>query len=240
MRFLRTDDMLRMQTARRRLCGLRRPCPGGRAAEGGVSPSGRQHRPPPFEQRVSRSQPRRQRLRRPPARSSPGPSSTRGCQLDPPTAQALYTGILTDTGQFRFTSTSRRMLRPGAASSSRRGASPAGAGFELYERETPGKLRLAPALPRLPAAGMRRARRASARCAEGSSPKPAPGPRTRRGLSTTPGSIDGVDIGVLIEEQARRSGEGEPARQGRRRCRVDLVAAQVRRRGSCLRGRAEP
>jgi phosphoesterase RecJ-like protein len=61
--------------------------------------------------------------------------------VDAQAAQALYTGILTDTGQFRFASTSRRTFLL-AAELMTRGARPPEAGFELYERETMGKLQL--------------------------------------------------------------------------------------------------
>lgn len=61
--------------------------------------------------------------------------------VDAQSAQALYTGILTDTGQFRFNSTSRRCFVL-AGDLVARGAKPAEAGYELYERETEGKLRL--------------------------------------------------------------------------------------------------
>src|SRR5262249_27256912 len=62
-------------------------------------------------------------------------------QVDAQAAQALYTGILTDTGQFRFNATSRRCFVL-AGELVARGAPPAEAGFELYERESEGKLRL--------------------------------------------------------------------------------------------------
>jgi phosphoesterase RecJ-like protein len=61
--------------------------------------------------------------------------------IDRVTAQALYTGIMTDTGQFRFASTSERVFRLCAELVSR-GADPALAGQELYERESFGKLKL--------------------------------------------------------------------------------------------------
>jgi phosphoesterase RecJ-like protein len=64
-----------------------------------------------------------------------------GLTVDAQAAQGLYTGILTDTGQFRFTSTSRRTFLL-AAELMARGAKPTEAGFELYERETTGKLQL--------------------------------------------------------------------------------------------------
>src|SRR5262249_30792864 len=61
--------------------------------------------------------------------------------VDKTTAQALYTGIMTDTGQFRFPSTSVRVFHL-AAELVGRGAEPALAGQELYERESFGKLKL--------------------------------------------------------------------------------------------------
>lgn len=64
-----------------------------------------------------------------------------GEAIDATTAQALYTGIMTDTGQFRFPSTSIRVFEI-AAALLRFGASPAQAGQELYERESHGKLKL--------------------------------------------------------------------------------------------------
>ena len=64
-----------------------------------------------------------------------------GLPIDPLSAQALYVGIMTDTGQFRFSSTSERVFQLCGALLAR-GAKPAVAGQELYERESPGKLKL--------------------------------------------------------------------------------------------------
>ena len=64
-----------------------------------------------------------------------------GLPIDPTSAQALYTGIMTDTGQFRFASTSQRVFTL-AGELLARGANPAQAGQELYERESFGKLKL--------------------------------------------------------------------------------------------------
>ena len=64
-----------------------------------------------------------------------------GIPVDAIAAQALYTGILTDTGQFRFNSTTRRCFVL-AGDLVERGASPVKAGYELYERESAGKLQL--------------------------------------------------------------------------------------------------
>jgi phosphoesterase RecJ-like protein len=62
-------------------------------------------------------------------------------RFDATTAQALYTGIMTDTGQFRFPSTTERVFRI-CSELVARGANPAQAGMELYERETSAKLKL--------------------------------------------------------------------------------------------------
>jgi phosphoesterase RecJ-like protein len=64
-----------------------------------------------------------------------------GYEIDTVTAQALYVGIATDTGQFRFPSTT-----PATFEIARRlcecGAQPAVAAYELYERESFAKIKL--------------------------------------------------------------------------------------------------
>ncbi len=64
-----------------------------------------------------------------------------GLALDRVAAMALFTGIATDTGQFRFAATTERTFRL-AASLVAAGAEPARMGFELYEQESLGKLQL--------------------------------------------------------------------------------------------------
>lgn len=143
--------------------------------------------------------------------------------IDAPTAKALYAGILTDTGQFRFGATSRRCFEL-AGELVTRGAVPAEAGFELYERETIGKLRLLReflASLRLECGG---------RVCVGTLP---PGVFTATGATQedTEGlvdharCIDGVEIAALVEERADGTFKAslrakDPA------CRVDRVAAQ--------------
>lgn len=61
--------------------------------------------------------------------------------IDPVTAQALYVGIATDTGQFRYAATTERIFRL-AASLIEAGADANAAAHELYERESEGRLRL--------------------------------------------------------------------------------------------------
>jgi len=143
--------------------------------------------------------------------------------VDALTAQALYTGILTDTGQFRFNSTSRRCFVL-AGELVARGAHPAEAGFELYERETEGKLRLLQhflASLRLECGG----RVCIGRLVDGIFETTGSNAEDTEGLVDYARSIDGVDIGALIEEKSDGTVKAslrakDPA------YRVDLVAAQ--------------
>jgi bifunctional oligoribonuclease and PAP phosphatase NrnA len=119
--------------------------------------------------------------------------------VDAPTAQALYAGILTDTGQFRFNSTSRRCFLL-AGELVARGAQPAEAGCELYERESEGKLRLLQhflSSLRLECGG----RVCIGRLADGIFEQTGTSAEDTEGLVDYARSIDGVDIGALIEER---------------------------------------
>ena len=154
--------------------------------------------------------------------------------IDAQAAQALYTGILTDTGQFRFNSTSRRCFVLAGELVSR-GANPSEAGYELYERETEGKLRLLQhflASLRLEAGG----RICVGRLAAGVFEQTGTGPEDTEGLVDYARSIDGVDIGALIEEKTDGTVKAslrakEPA------YRVDLVAAKFNGGGhACAAG----
>lgn len=119
--------------------------------------------------------------------------------VDAQAAQALYAGIATDTGQFRFNSTSRRTFLI-VAELMARGAQPAAAAAELYERETPGKLDL---LQRF-LASLRY--ECGGRVCIGTLPQgiyaaTGTSPEDAEGLVDYARSIEGVEIGVLIEEQ---------------------------------------
>jgi len=107
--------------------------------------------------------------------------------VDAQAAQALYTGILTDTGQFRFNSTSRRCFLL-AGELVARGASPVEAGFELYERDSPGAPSAVAAFSRFAAFGMRRVALAPASSRPESLRKPARRPRTPKVWSITRGA----------------------------------------------------
>jgi phosphoesterase RecJ-like protein len=118
--------------------------------------------------------------------------------IDAQAAQALYTGIATDTGQFRFYSTSRRTFLI-VAELMARGARPAVAATELYERETAGKLQLLQHF----LASFRH--ECGGRVCIGTLPDgiyQATGTSAEdtEGLVDYARSIDGVEIGVLIEE----------------------------------------
>ncbi len=154
--------------------------------------------------------------------------------VDPQTAQALFTGVLTDTGQFRFSSTSRRcFLLAGELVAC--GARPADAGFELYERETVGKMRLMQhylASLRLECGG----RVCIGTLAPDVFEVTGSTGEDTEGLVDYARSIDGVDVGVLIEQRADGTVKAslrakEPA------FRVDLVAAQFNGGGhACAAG----
>ena len=64
-----------------------------------------------------------------------------GYEFDPIIAQNLYVGIATDTGQFRFPSTTPATFEI-ARQLCEHGAHPADAAFELYENETFAKIKL--------------------------------------------------------------------------------------------------
>lgn len=120
--------------------------------------------------------------------------------IDAQAAQSLYAGIATDTGQFRFNSTSRRTFMI-VAELMACGAQPAAAAAELYERESPGKLDL---LQRF-LASLRY--ECDGRVCIGSLPDgiyAATGTSQddAEGLVDYARAIEGVDIGVLIEEQS--------------------------------------
>ncbi len=157
-----------------------------------------------------------------------------GLPVDAQSAQALYTGILTDTGQFRFNSTSRRCFVL-AGELVARGARPAEAGYELYERETAGKLKL---LQRFLASLQLEC---GGRVCLGTLPpgifeETGSNGEDTEGLVDYARSIEGVDIGALIEVRADGSMKAslrakDPA------YRVDLAAGQFNGGGhACAAG----
>lgn len=157
-----------------------------------------------------------------------------GLTVDAQAAQALYTGILTDTGQFRFTSTTRRTFLL-AAELMARGAKPTEAGFELYERETTGKLQL---LQRFLSS---LTLECEGRVCIGVLPNGV-FEETGATLEDTEGlvdyarCIDGVDVGVLIEERPDGTVKAS-LRSKDPRYRLDQIAAQFNGGGhACAAG----
>ncbi len=145
-----------------------------------------------------------------------------GVPVDAVSAQALYTGIMTDTGQFRFASTSRRVFAL-AGELLARGADPAKSGQELYERESLGKLRLLQHFLgslRLECGG----RVCIGVLPEGIFERVGASVEDTEGLVDYARAIDGVDIGALIEE---RPGVVKASLRARHASfRMDLVAAE--------------
>ncbi|MSU70879.1 MAG: bifunctional oligoribonuclease/PAP phosphatase NrnA [Opitutus sp.] len=157
-----------------------------------------------------------------------------GLEVDAQSAQALYTGILTDTGQFRFNSTSRRCFLL-AGELVARGAHPANVGYELYERETEGKLRLLQhflASLRIECAG----RACVGVLPDGIFKSTGSDPEDTEGLVDYARSIEGVEVGALIERRSDGSVKAslrakDPA------YRVDLIAGQFNGGGhACAAG----
>ncbi len=119
--------------------------------------------------------------------------------IDAVTAQALFVGIMTDTGQFRFNSTTRRTFML-AAELVALGAHPADAGGEIYERESSGKLQLVQRF--LSTFKMESAGRICVGVLpSGIFEETGCSPEDTEGLVDYARSIDGVEIGVLLEER---------------------------------------
>jgi phosphoesterase RecJ-like protein len=148
-------------------------------------------------------------------------------------AQALYVGILTDTGQFRFNSTSRRTFQLAAELMSL-GAQPAEAGYQLYERESAGKMQLLQkflASLRLECGG----RVCIGTLPRGIFAETGTSTEDTEGLVDYARSVDGVEIGVLIEEQP--DGVKASLRSKDPVYRLDLIAAQFNGGGhACAAG----
>jgi phosphoesterase RecJ-like protein len=157
-----------------------------------------------------------------------------GLPIDATSAQALFTGLLTDTGQFRFNSTSRRCFVL-AGELVARGAKPAEAGYELYERETLGKLKLLQhflSSLKLECGG----RICIGTLAPGIFEATGSTQEDTEGLVDYARSIDGVDVGALIEQRADGTVKAS-LRAKDPTFRVDLAAAQFNGGGhACAAG----
>lgn len=123
-----------------------------------------------------------------------------GLPLSTEMAVALYAGILTDTGQFRFNSTTK--LTFGVASELLdRGVVPAEVAYHIYEREPLGKIRLLQRF--LETLTMECGGRACiGRLPVGVFEETGTTTEDSEGLVDYARIIEGVDVGVLIEERA--------------------------------------
>ena len=153
--------------------------------------------------------------------------------LDPVIAMGLYTGIATDTGQFRFAATTERTFRLSAALVAA-GANPALMGLELYERETFGKLQL-----------LQRFLASLETCAdgrvcigllpEGVYEQTGTNTEDAEGLVDYARAIDGVEIGALVE--VRKGAIKGSLRAKHADYRVDQLAAKFNGGGhACAAG----
>jgi bifunctional oligoribonuclease and PAP phosphatase NrnA len=157
-----------------------------------------------------------------------------GLPVDEQSAQALYTGLLTDTGQFRFNSTSRRCFLI-AGELVARGAKPSEAGYQLYERETLGKMKLLQhflSTLKLECAG----RICIGTLALGIFEMTGSNGEDTEGLVDYARSIEGVDIGAVIEQ--RPDGTVKASLRAKDPAyRVDLAAARFNGGGhACAAG----
>jgi len=157
-----------------------------------------------------------------------------GLTIDAQAAQALYTGIVTDTGQFRFASTSRRTFLL-AAELVTLGAQPPEVGLELYERESIGKLALLQsylASLRMECGG----RVCIGKLPAGVFESTGTTVEDTEGLVDYARSIDGVDVGVLIED--RPDGTVKASLRAKDAAyRLDQIAAQFNGGGhACAAG----
>ena len=145
-----------------------------------------------------------------------------GIELDVVAAKALYAGILTDTGGFRFASTSRRVFEL-AARMLDFGADPTEAGAEIYERESFGRMKLLQrflATLKLECDG----RVCVGFLPAGVFEETGTSGEDTEGLVDYTRAIDGVDIGVLLEE--RPGGTKGSLRSRDPVFRLDQVAAK--------------
>ena len=153
--------------------------------------------------------------------------------IDATTAQALYVGIATDTGQFRFPSTT-----PATFEIARRlcecGANPSAAAHELYERESFAKIKLLQNF--LDSLTMEFDGRVCAGLIEnGVYESTGATIDDSEGLVDYARAIDGVDIGVMIED---RDGALKCSLRAKNpKYRVDQVAKQFNGGGhACAAG----
>lgn len=145
-----------------------------------------------------------------------------GYEIDAITAQALYVGIATDTGQFRFPSTTADTFEI-ARRLCECGANPSQAAYELYERESFAKIKLLQSF--LDSLTMEFEGRVCIGLIEnGIYESTGATIDDSEGLVDYARAIDGVDIGVMIENRAGALKGSLRAKDAKYR--VDQIAKQ--------------
>lgn len=153
-----------------------------------------------------------------------------GLPIDPVTAQALYVGIATDTGQFRFQSTTPEVFEI-SARLVRLGASPAASSASLYEQDTFGRLDLLGRFLKsleLHDGG----RICSGVIPLGTFEATGTTKEDTEGLVDYPRCIEGVDIAVLMEDL--KDGVKGSLRAKDSAYRLDLLAKKLNGGGHAL------
>lgn len=153
-----------------------------------------------------------------------------GLAIDPTTARALYVGIVTDTGQFKYPSTTAEVLEI-AARLIRLGASPQWTTDALYEHDSFGRIELLQrflASLRLYADG----RICIGEIPLGTFGETGTNREDTEGLVDYPRCIEGVDVAVLLEEMP--DGVKGSLRAKNTRYRVDQLAKLLNGGGHAL------
>ena len=143
-----------------------------------------------------------------------------GYEVDKVTAEALYLGICTDTGQFCYAGTNASVFEV-CRMLCERGASPSGIAHELYEKEKPGRIQL---LQRFLASFRMEFgdRVCVGSIKDNFYQETGTKPEDAENFVDYARSLEGVDIGVLVEERAGNIKGSFRAKDSK--FRVDLLA----------------
>lgn len=143
-------------------------------------------------------------------------------EVDADTANALYVGIATDTGQFRFPSTTRHTFELSGKLIDR-GVDLSRVNLELYEQESFAKLELLQRFLKSLSLHFD-GRVCVGLLKDGVYSEVGASTEDSEGLVDYARSIEGVDIGVLVEEQAGKIKGSLRAKEQKYRC--DKIAKQ--------------
>ena len=157
----------------------------------------------------------------------------RGLAVDAGVAAALYAGILTDTGRFCFPATSRRVFEI-AGLLMDAGASPSAIAGEIYERQSQGQLQL---LQHFLSSLTYHAggRICCGILPEGIFERTGTTPEDTEGLVNYARDIDGVEVGLLLEQRGAFTKGSLRSRSPE--VRMDTVAARFNGGGhACAAG----